>query len=102
MDKVRSAAKQVGTAVREAAKTPLRVAGAALKSVAHPFRIALIFAGLAILAFAGIGLYDLEWAAGLAVGGAGVAALWVAAASVRQAFRPRAANSEHQKREVSA
>lgn len=61
-------AKAAGRAVSAGAAATAGVANAALRAVASPFRFAMLMAGLALIAFTGIGFYDVEWAAGLIFG----------------------------------
>lgn len=72
--------KVVTQSARRAAETTTQAIGSAAKAAGRvlrsPLRMMAWVAGLSILALTGVGFYDVEWIAGLVVGGAlvGVAA----------------------------
>ncbi|MFQ5562190.1 MAG: hypothetical protein ACE5FO_01340 [Parvularculaceae bacterium] len=77
----------VAKAAGAAARAPLKAAKAVGDAAAAPFRFALMMGGLALFAFTGVSLFDLQWAGGLAAGMALVALAWWGAAKTRRAFR---------------
>jgi hypothetical protein len=77
-----AAAKAAGAV----AKAPVAAARAVVKAAASPFRFALLFGGLGLFALAGVGLYDVEWAAGLLAGLALAALGFRGASGVRRVF----------------
>ena len=88
--RVAAAIGEVGPATLKVAKTaaaaPVRVVKAAASSVGAPVRFALTFAALGLVAFTGIGFFDMEWTAGLLIGGALVGMSWLGAAKTTKAF----------------
>lgn len=78
-------------AIRAAAASPARAARAIGAAAARPLRIALAFASLGLFALFGIGLYDVEWAAGLVAGALAVALVWAATGKARKTLRASAA-----------
>ncbi len=63
--RIAAALGKVGNAVAAAPAAAVRYAGEAIKS---PLRALLIIGGLSLFALTGVGLYDVEWLAGLATG----------------------------------
>lgn len=60
--------KRIAAATRAAAVATGDAAKAVVGAVASPVRFAALITGLALAAFAGVGFFDVEWLAGLAVG----------------------------------
>lgn len=80
--RIAAGAKAAAAATLESAK----VAGRAVRrALASPFRAAVFLVSLGLVGFVGVGLYDVEWLAGMAFGAI------VAAASILGAHRARRA-----------
>lgn len=63
-----AAAATAGRSASMAIRATGAAAGAAMRAASSPLRFTLMVAGLTLVAFAGIGFYDVEWAAGLVFG----------------------------------
>ena len=89
----RKIAKGVGDAATQAVKMSGKAAGAAAKTVgravASPLRFAVLMAGLALFALAGVGFYDVEWLGGLIVGGAMTCLFVYGAVKARKVLTPK-------------
>lgn len=88
--RIRAAAQAAGPAVANAAKAVasgtselVRAVGSAIIS---PIRLAVLAAGLALVALTGIGLYDIEWAAGLVFGALVTLSVMIGAGKARKAL----------------
>lgn len=98
--RVAAAVVQTTTMVaKNATKAAARAAKAVGSAMSSPLRMIMAFAGLALFALTGVGLYDIEWIGGMAVGlamagigAAGVAGLGkrfkMATARLRPELRP--------------
>ncbi|MEZ5895311.1 MAG: hypothetical protein R3C40_10595 [Parvularculaceae bacterium] len=86
------AARAAGPAVARAAvataKAPVAAVRYIAKSASAPVRFGLAMASLALVAFTGIGLFDVEWVGGMIIGGVLTAMAWYGAARVRGALSP--------------
>ena len=86
------AARAAGPAVARAAvataKAPVAAVRYIAKSASAPVRFGLAMASLALVAFTGIGLFDVEWVGGMVIGGVLTAMAWYGAARVRGALSP--------------
>ncbi|MEL7490288.1 MAG: hypothetical protein AAGJ73_06180 [Pseudomonadota bacterium] len=87
-DKIAAAAPAITASAKEAVKAPLKVAKSLGGAIATPFKFALFFSGASALAFVGLGLFQVEWAGGLVIGAAMVAAAWLGAEKIRRAAKP--------------
>ncbi|MDZ7628580.1 MAG: hypothetical protein U5J99_09305 [Parvularculaceae bacterium] len=63
--RISASLKRAGSAAMAAPAAAARYVGNAVKS---PFRFALLAGGLSLFALTGVGLYDVEWIGGMAVG----------------------------------
>jgi hypothetical protein len=83
-----AAAKSAGPIVAKAARAtveaPVKAARYVARSVSAPIRYALAMASLALVAFTGIGVYDVEWIGGLVVGIALTMLAWAGAGRLRK------------------
>lgn len=74
--------RAVAPAAKKAAGAALQVPVAAARAIgrtaASPLRFVMLMGGLGLFAFAGLHLFNVEWAGGLVAGGAVVALLWAA------------------------
>jgi hypothetical protein len=80
---LRKAAPAVKTAAGAVVAAPVVAARVVGRAVASPLRSLAFFAGVGLFALAGLGLYDVEWAGGLAAG----LVLAIAFAGVRRVKR---------------
>lgn len=83
---LRAAAPAAKKAAGAALKVPVAAARAVGRAAASPLRFALAMAGLGLLAFSGLSLFDLEWAGGLFVGGALVVLIWMASGRTQRLY----------------
>lgn len=60
--------RKIGAAATSTARVAGDAAKAVVRAASSPLRFVLLIAGLALVAFAGVGFYDLEWTAGLILG----------------------------------
>jgi len=90
--RIKSAAAAAGRVASDAAAAGFSATAAAARSVgralASPLRFTAVMAGLGFFALAGIGLYDIEWAGGLATGAAIVAIGFWGAGRIRRTLTP--------------
>lgn len=89
-ERIAEIGRTIAPAVRAAAAASAAAIQAVSRAVSAPIRFAAAFAALAAIGFAGLGLYDVEWAGGAIVGGGLVALAWAAAAGVRRFAAARA------------
>jgi hypothetical protein len=80
---LRAAAPAAKKAADAALQVPVAAVRAVGRAAASPLRFVLLMGGLGLFAFAGLHLFNVEWAGGLVAGGAIVALVW--AASIRGA-----------------
>lgn len=83
---LRKAAPVAAGAARAVAAAPVAAARAVGRAASSPFRFAMIFGSLGLFALAGVGLYDVEWAGGLAAGILMAALVFGATGSAKRAF----------------
>lgn len=97
--RIKAAAVQTAKAAAQVATFSLAAtkvaAHAVLRAAASPFRFAMLIAGLAFVAFTGIGFYDVEWAAGLVFGALFAGTALLGFSKVRRALAPAAAKVRH-------
>lgn len=90
--RIKAAAVQTAKVAAQAASSSLAatkvVARAALRAAASPFRFAMLMAGLVLVAFTGVGFYDIEWAAGLVFGALLAATALLGFGKLRRALSP--------------
>lgn len=92
LGRIKSALAVGAAAAGEAASAGLAATQSAVKAVgrviASPFRAVALFAGLAVVALAGVGLYDVEWAGGAVIGALFTAALILGVGKLRKMLVP--------------
>ena len=93
-DTISAAAPVVAQAAKTAAKAPAAAARAVGKTLKSPMRTAFMALGLAMFALTGVGLYDIEWLGGMAVGVALTWLGWSTSTKVRSAMAPARAPSK--------
>jgi hypothetical protein len=84
-------AERVARLAKAAVAAPAAAARAIGSAIGEPVRFVLAITLLAALGFAGLGLFNLEWAGGLAVGAGFVALIWAGATRFRAALASRRA-----------
>lgn len=86
LNMVARAGPVVAKAVEVVVKAPLKAAKAMGEAFMSPVKFMLLLGGLALFAFTGVGLFDLQWAGGLATGMGLTALAWYGAVKTRRAF----------------
>jgi len=90
-NRVANMAAAAGPALRKSADAlaaaPRAAAKAVGSAVASPLRFVFLVGGLAMIGFTGVGIYDLEWAGGLAVGAGLTALTWLGSSKLKNVFR---------------
>lgn len=81
-------AEFAGRAVTAGAEATVSAAKAVARAASSPFRFAAIFAVLSAVGLAGVGLYDVEWVGGFAIGIALSALVLVGLSGLRRALSP--------------
>lgn len=90
--RVRAAAQATadfaGRVVAAGADATVTAAKAVARAASSPFRFAVVFAGLSAVGLAGVGLYDVEWIGGFAIGIAMAGLFLLGGTGLRRAFAP--------------
>ncbi len=95
-NRVANMAAAAGPALRKSADVlaaaPRAAAKAVGSAVASPLRFVFLVGGLAMIGFTGVGIYNLEWAGGLAVGAGLTALTWLGSSKLKNVFRLKRAS----------